>query len=426
MKLHTERKKDTQAVLEIIASPEELSKIKNKVLHKLAPQVKVAGFREGNVPIEVVEKNIDQQTLQSQFIDEAINTLYVAALKEAKIRPVAQPSVEVTKFVPYSQLEYKMEIDVVGKITLPNYKKTTIKRKETKVTAKDIDGVLKNLQTRASEKKEVKRAAKQTDEVWIDFKGVDTKGEPVKGADGKDYPLVIGSGTFIPGFEEKVIGMKVDDTKSFTITFPEDYGAKALQSAKVTFEVTVKKVNEVSLPKLDDEFAGKVGPFKTLIELKEEIKKQLVHEANHKDEREYEAELVNYLADKTKVEIPDVLIEEQKQMVLQEVRQNVVQRGMTFEEFLAAEKTSEEAYIEKEVLPEAIRRVKAGLMLSEIADVEGIDVSPEEFEARMQQLKGQYKDPKMQEEMDKPDSRREINARLRSEKTIQFLKTAKS
>ncbi len=423
MKLKSERTEDTKAKLVIVAQDEELQAIKQKTLQKLAPQVKVAGFRDGNVPMEVIEKNVDQQMLQSQFLDEAINTLYIAALKEETLRPVAQPKVEITKFVPFSSLEFTMELDVVGEIKLPDYKKHGVTRKETKVTVKDINGVIENLQTRTAEKSEVDRAAKTSDEVWIDFEGKDSKGEPVKGADGKDYPLVIGSGTFIPGFEDEVEGMKAGDSKEFTLTFPKDYGAQALQNKKVTFSVTVKKVNEVKKPELNDEFAGKVGPFKSLDELKEQIKKELEHEAKHRDERDYEAAVVNALADKTKVAIPQPLIDEQKQMVLQEVRQNVVQRGMTFEEFLASQGLSEEDYTKKEVEPEAERRVKAALMLSEIADKEGIDVSPEELEARIQAMKGQYKDPQMQAELDKPENRREVNSRLRSEKVIAFLKS---
>ncbi len=423
MKLHSERIEDTKAKLQIVAQEDELKAYKQRVLNKLAPQVKVAGFREGNVPIEVVEKNIDQQMLQSQFLDEAVNSLYIAALREERLRPVAQPKVEVTKFVPFTSLEVIMEIDVVGDITLPDYKKHGVKRKATKVTEKDIQGVLSNLQTRTAEKAEVERAAKKTDEVWIDFKGVDSKGEPVKGADGTDYPLVLGSGTFIPGFEEELDGTKAGDEKEFTLTFPKDYGAKALQGKKVTFRVTVKKVNEVKQPKLDDEFAAKVGPFKTMDELKAQIRKELEHEAKHSDERDWESAIVNSLAEKTKVKIPQVLIDEQKKMVQQEVRQNVVQRGMTFEEFLASQGISEEDYIAKEVEPEALRRVKAAMMLSEIADQEGIDVKPEELEARIQQMKGQYKDEKMQAELDKPENRREINSRLRSEKVISLLKS---
>ncbi|HMT55540.1 MAG TPA: trigger factor [Candidatus Saccharibacteria bacterium] len=423
MKLHTERKKDTTVVFEIAAESNEMSNIKNKVLHILAPRVKVAGFREGKVPMELVEKNIDEATLQSEFLNEAIQTLYLAAVKEERIRPVGQPEVNVTKFVPYEVLEFTMEIPVVGSIKLPNYKKISAKRAEVKISADQVQDVLKNLQVRAAEKTEVKRSAKLTDEAWIDFKGVDKKGEPISGADGTDYPLVLGSGTFIPGFEDNVVGMNVGDEKSFDVTFPKDYGAKALQNAKVTFTVTLKKINEVAEPKLDDAFAGKIGPFETLKQLKDDIKKQLEQEEKQRVERDFEAAIVDELSEKTEVAIPDTLIDEQQEAVLQEVRQNAIRRGLTYDEMLKSLGKTEEAYIKEEVRPEAIRRIKAGLILSEIADIENIDVEPEVLEARIQVLKGQYSDKSMQDELDKPENRREINARLRTEKVIEFLKT---
>jgi trigger factor len=423
MKLNVDRPNETQADITIAAEIEELEKIKHRVLKKLAPRVKLSGFRNGKAPIEMIEKNVDQQLFQSEFIDDAINTFYIAALKEERLRPVGQPKVEIKKFVPFTALEVFYELPVVGKVNLPNYKKISSKREDVKITAKDVDNVIDNLLIRSAEKNEVKRAAKNGDEVNIDFKGVDAKGKDVKGADGKGYPLALGSGTFIPGFEENVVGMKAGDEKEFTVTFPKDYGAKELQNAKVTFTVTLNKVMEVTKPTVDDKFAASVGPFKTVAELKADIKKQLEHEKKHKIERDYEAALVNEISDKTKVELPDSLIEEQEELVIQEVRQNVVQRGMTFEEFLTSQGTTEEKYKKEEITPEAIRRIKAGLVLSEIADIEGIDVKPEELEARIQQLKGQYPDEKMQAQLDDPESRREVNARIRSEKTIQFLKT---
>lgn len=424
MKLKVERTKETQADITISAEVEEMEKIKHRVLKKLAPRVKLAGFRNGKAPIEMIEKNVDQQLFQSEFIDDAINTLYIAALKEERLRPVGQPKVEIKKFVPFTELEVFYELPVVGEVKLPNYKKHTAKREEVKITAKDVDNVIDNLLTRSAEKKEVKRTAKSGDEANIDFKGVDAKGKDVKGAEGKSYPLALGSGTFIPGFEENVIGLKPGDEKEFTVTFPKDYGSKELQNAKVTFSVLVNSVSEVVKPKVDDKFAATVGPFKTVAELKADVKKQLEHEKKHKLERDYEAALVNEIADKTKVELPDSLIEEQEELVVSEVRQNVVQRGMTYEEFITSQGTTEEKYKTDEITPEALRRVKAGLILSEIADIEGIDVTPEELEARIQQLKGQYPDEKMQAQLEDPESRREINARLRSEKVIQFLKTS--
>lgn len=423
MKIQVERKDEVQALVHIAASEDELAKIKAKVLQKLGQNMKVAGFRAGKVPVAVVEKNIDQQSLQTEFLNEAVNMLYTAALKEDRIRPVAPPKVDITKFVPFSTLEITMDVAVVGEIKLPDYSKITIKREAVKIPKDQVDEVLNNLQTRGAEKNEVDRAAKNGDEACIDFEGTDKDGKPIDGASGQDYPLVLGSNTFIPGYEENVVGMKPGEEKSFDITFPKDYGSKDLQNKKVTFKVTLKKVNEVNEPKLDDAFAQKLGPFKTMDELKENIELELKGEADAKAERDYEAAIVNSLTEKTKVAIPEALIDEQKEVILQEVRQNAVYRGVTYEEFLKNSNTTEEEFLKTEVLPEAERRIKAGLMLSEIADKEGIDVTPEELEARIQQMKGQYKDPKTHEELDRPENRREINARLRSEKVIAFLKS---
>lgn len=422
MKIQVTREKDTKVKIDLSASPEELAQVKKKVLQRLAPTVKVAGFRDGKVPMEVVEKNIPQDQLQSEFINEAINTMYIEALREERIRPVSQPQANVKAFVPYTQLDVELELEVVGEIKLGDYKKLKSKREEQKIEKKDIDSVIDNLKTRLAEKSEVKRAAKNGDEAWIDFKGVDTKGKPVQGADGKDYPLALGSGTFIPGFEDEVVGMKPGETKDFTVTFPKDYGQKSLQNAKVTFTVTLNKVNEVKEPKVDDEFAAKVGPFKTVDEMKSDIEKQVLSEKQQRAEREYENDIVNELIDGAKLSVPETLVEEQKQAVLQEVRQSAVQRGMSFEDYLKQREMSEDDFIKKEVLPEAEKRIKAGLVLSEIGDIEGISVNNDEIDARVSILKSQYPDEQMQAQLDNPDARREIAQRIRTEKVLQFLK----
>ncbi len=424
MKLSVDRKEPTLAILTIEATAEELSQVKNKTLRTLRPRVNVAGFRKGKVPLEVVEKNVDQQLLQAEFLDEAVNTLYIGALKEERLRPVGQPKVDIKKFVPFTQLEISMELPVVGDVKLPkNYMATKAKRAEVKITKKQVDDVVENLKLRAAEKKEVKRAAKDGDEAWIDFDGVDKDKKVVDGASGKDYPLALGSGTFIPGFEDNVIGMKIGEEKSFEVTFPKDYGVAKLQNAKVTFTVKLNKVNEIVKPKSDDAFAASVGPFKSFADLESDIKKQLEHEEKHRVERDYEAAIVNEISEKTKVDIPESLITEQEEAVLQELRQNIVQRGMTYEEYLKSTGKTEDEYRKDEVNPEALRRIKAGLVLSEIGDLESISVSDEELEARIQSMKKQYPDEKMQAELDKPENRREVNARLRSEKVIAFLKT---
>jgi trigger factor len=401
-----------------------LDSVKTEVLTHLAKDhVKIQGFRTGKAPLSLVEKNVDQQLLQSEFLDSALNRAYGQALDEQKLRPVAQPEVKLTKFVPYTTLEFSAEVEVVGDIKLPDYKKVSVERKKVDVGAKDVSEVLQNLQTRIADKTEVTRAAKDGDELIIDFAGTDANtSEPIQGADGKDYPLVLGSDSFIPGFEANLVGMKPGEEKVFTITFPADYGVAALQSRKVTFTTTVNKVQELKQPKLDDEFAAKVGPFKTLAELKADIKKQVTAERETEAERDFQNELLAKIADQTEADIPDMLIENEIDRMEAEERQNLVYRGQTWEEHLTAEGVTNEQHRERQ-RDLAATRVKSGLMLAEVAEKEGVTVDDSEVNAQLAQLKTQYTDPQMQAELDKPETRREIASRIVSEKTITKLST---
>jgi trigger factor len=233
--------------------------------------------------------------------------------------------------------------------------------------------------------------------------------------------LLLGSKTFIPGFEENLVGTNAGEEKTFTLTFPKDYGVKALANKKVTFTVNVTKVQEVIEPKVDDAFAAQVGPFKTVKELKDDIKKQLTHERQHELDRDFESELVKEISDKSKVTIPEVMINDQVERLLRDLQQNLTYRGQTFPEFLEQEGKTEEQYRKDVLAPQAEERVKAGLVLSEIAEREGIEVTPEELEIRVQILKNQYQDQAMQAELEKPENRRDIAARLLTEKTLNKL-----
>lgn len=410
----------TQIKLLISATEVEMTPIKEGVVARLAKDVKLPGFRDGKAPAGLVEKNIDQNILQNDFLDEAMTQLYAKATQEEGIRPVTRPEVAIKKFAPFTELEFEVTTSIVGKITLPDYKKINIPKDKVSVTAKDVTEIIESLKSRMAEKKEVKRAAKLKDEAVIDFKGVDKDGKAIEGAEGKDYPLALGSGSFIPGFEEEIVGLKAGDEKTFDIVFPKDYGAKELAGAKVTFTITVKVVNELVDPEVNDEFAAKIGPFKTVADLKEDIKKQLTFERQREVDGKHQDEVIRAISEKTKVEIPQSLIDQQVVYNIDDIRRNLVQRGQTYEEFLKAEGKTEEEY-QKELEPQAIEQLKASLILSEIADIEKIEVAPEELEIRIQLLKGQYNDPAMQAELDKPENRRDITSRMLSEKVVEFL-----
>lgn len=418
MQVQKQQLTDTRIKLAVEADQQLLEDVKRSVLQQYKKDIRIAGFRKGKAPIELVEKHIDQAAFQREFLDMALNRMYITALGEHKIRPVSQPDVTVKKFVPYTVFEFDAEVDVIGEVVLPDYKKIKLEKKPVKVSTKDVSDVIDNLKIRLAEKKEVTRAAKDTDEVWIDFAGRDAKtNEPIQGADGKDYPLILGSNTFIPGFETNLIGVKAGDEKEFTLEFPKDYGVKALQGRKVTFTTSVKKVSQVVLPKEDDAFAAKAGPFKSIEELRSDIKKQISVEREQQNDRDYESELLSQVTEKSEVAVPKQLVDEELNRLEREERQNIVYKGQTWEEHLASEGVTDEEHREKN-RPGAEMRVRAGLALAEIAEKEKIEVLPDELELRVQLLKGQYQDPQMQAELDKPENKRELASRIMSEKTI--------
>jgi len=421
MHIKREQISATKTKLTISPNQSEINAIKDRVLVHLSDSVKVPGFREGKAPAALVEKQIDPNRLQSEFMEHSVNDIYVAAVEEQRLRPVAQPEISIVKFVPYTDLEFTAEVEVVGDIELADYKKIRLDLKKVEITAKDVNEVLENLLVRAAEKVPVERAAKKGDELVIDFSGSDAESkEPIAGGDGKDYPLVLGSNTFIPGFEDELIGAKTTKPVSFDITFPANYSVKDLQNRKVTFDVIVKTVNELQKPKLDDVFAATVGPFKTLAELKADIKKQLKAEKELEARTEFDNKLVQQIAEESVVPVPEALVNEEIDRMEEEEKRNITYRGQTWQEHLDAEGVSADEHRERQ-RPNAELRVKSGLVLGEIAAAEKIQVTPEELEIRLMLLRNQYTDPAMQAELDKPENRNDINSRLMTEKTLDFL-----
>ena len=407
----------TNITLTVEGQVADLEPIHQHVLNHFRRNVKVPGFREGKAPANMIEKHVNQQALLDEFMEHALNELYRRAVDQEKIRPVSSPNVQLKKFVPYTQLEFEAETEILAPVKLPNYKAIKLAKKKVEISTKNVDEVIKSLQTRMAERVDAERVAQDGDELIIDFEGSDPAGKPINGADGKDYPLLLGSNTFIPGFEDNLKGSKTSEIKQFEITFPKDYGVAALQNQKVTFKVDVKKVQELKKSKIDDQFARKAGPFKTLAELKADVKKQLVAKKRQQADTEYQNELMRIIADKTEIEVPKSLVEEENLRLEDQEKQNLTYRGQTWQEHLAAEGINEEEHRQRHY-PEALERVKVGLILSEIAEREGLQVTPEELEIRIQILKGQYQDPQMQSELDKPENRRDIEARLLTEKTL--------
>lgn len=422
MKHVVKKPSDTQVHLTVTLTAADLNPIQQKTIARLAKSVKAPGFRAGKVPATVAAKQIDPNHLNQEVLEDAINATAVQALDAENIMPLDRPKVDVVKYVPGEELEYTAEVEIIPAIKLGDYKKLKATKPKTDVGEKDVAEVIERLQTSMATKEDVDRAAKDGDEVIMDFKGTDKDGKEVAGATGNDYPLTLGSGTFIPGFEEGLIGKKAGDVFDLPLTFPKDYHHKPLAGAKVTFTVTVKAVKEVKNPELNDEFAAKAGPFKTIAELKADITRELTEQKEREAIDKMKDELVEQLVKGSHVPAPDVLVNDQIDSIERDFVQNLMYRGMTLEQYLEQQGLTKDEWREKELREQAIRRVQVGLALAELSKVEGIEVSREQLDSRLKEVLERYNNaPDVAKQLDTPEARRDIANRMLTEKTVDRL-----
>lgn len=417
---HTLKKlSETQLEITVLASSEDVHTAKVSALSRLARELKVPGFRKGKVPANVAEKHLDQNVLGNETIQFVIQKTLTEVVQVENLRVLDQPKIELKKFIPFDELEFTAVIDVIPEITLGNYTKLKVKRTVKKVEQSDVDDVLERVKQNFAEKKDVKRAAKLSDEVTIDFVGKKNN-VAFDGGTSEDYQLVLGSNSFIPGFEDAVVGMKPGDKKSIPLTFPKDYHAKDLKGAKVEFDVTLKTVSEVTTPELTDEVAGKVGPFATVKELTEDIRRELTSQAEREADSVYKDDLVGALVKVSRVPVPDVLVEDQLKSIERDAKQNLMYRGQTPDEYMEQQGYADEAaWRDAEFRPTAIERVKAGLVLAELSKREHVEATKEELDARLAEMLQQY--PTMKDQLDTPESRADLVNRLVTEKTLERL-----
>ena len=422
MKTTVTHESDTRVKVVVAADHAELAAAEQAALKRLAKTVKVNGFRTGHVPLEIVKKHADPNALAQETLDAALNRAVAEAFLNNDLQVLARPEVEIKKYVPGELLEFTAEADVLPEVKLGDYKKLKAKKAAVNVDKKEIDEVIERIQKGLSEKKEVKRAAKLGDEAVIDFVGK-KDGEAFQGGTGKDYPLVLGSNSFIPGFEDALVGLKAGDTKDVKLAFPKDYHVKDLAGQDVVFEVTVKKVNSVKLPALDDKFAAKAGPFTSMDDLRKDIKAEITAQAERKATDDLKDELVKQLVAKSTVSVPSVLRDDQIRSLEQDLRQNLMYRGRTLEQYFEEKGyTDRDAWVKAEANDAADARIKAGLVLAQLSKELKIEATADELAAHINAYKQQYaNNPKMAKHFDKPEAQREVANRLITEKTIDKL-----
>ena len=425
MQTKAKRLSDSRVEITVTLDKDDLKKAREKAVEKLAKTVNVSGFRKGKVPADVATKFIPENDLNAETIDYAVRSSVIEAFRKEEKSPLAIPGVNVTKYVPGEMAEYTATADIIPKVELGDFKKLDVKRPEVKVTEKDVNEMLKNLSEAFATKKVVKRAAEKTDEVVIDFVGK-KEGETFQGGTAKDYKLVLGSETFIPGFEDGIIGHEVGDKFNLDITFPKDYNVKELAGAKTVFEVLLKQVNEIKPAPIDDELAKKCGPFKNVDELKADIKKNITAQSEQRLLNKYKDDLVEALVKKSKVPAPDILISDQMNAIRNDVMRNAQARDMEFEDFLKANGETLESW-EKEARKIAEKRVKASLALQTLAVEQKITVDDAEVNAKIAELREIYKkSPDAVKNLKNPNVKNDIHNRMIIDKTLDFLVEANS
>lgn len=419
MKTTVKNLSDTKVEVTIVLDAKALADAEKVALSKLSKTMKVPGFRQGKVPVSVAAKHADPQVLQEQLIDNAISKAVAQAFIAEKLQALDRPMVDVKKYIPGETLEFTAEAEVYPTIKLGDYKKLGKKAEKVTVDEKEVDDVIEHMRQGFAKKTEVKRAAKDGDEVVIDFVG---KKDDVAfdGGTGSDYTLKLGSGQFIPGFEEGIVGHKAGETFDLPLSFPKDYHAKDLAGQKVVFTTTLKKVLELTLPDVNDELAKKTGDLKTLAELKADIKHEITTQKEREANDKLKDALIDALIEKSTVPTPETIVQAQMRSIEQDFSQNLMYRGLDLHTYLETSGyKDEDEWREKEVRPAAVHRTQAGLVLSELTNLEKIDATDAEINEHIEVHKKQYaNNPQVLKQFEDKQVQRDIANHYIAEKTI--------
>lgn len=421
MKTKVKNISDVKVELTISLGVEELKAAEQVALTKLAKEVKIEGFRKGKAPLEMVAAQVDQNVLGQEIIENALSKAVAEAFLKEKIQAINRPEVDVKKFIPGTELEFTATSEIMPKVELGDYKNLKVKKEKVSVSQKEVNETIDQILKNFAEKKEVKRAAKEGDEVVIDFLGK-KDGVAFDGGKAEKFPLELGSKSFIPGFEEGLIGKKAGDELSLDLKFPKDYHAKDLAGAKVVFEVKIHEVRENVLPEINEEFLSKLGEFKTKEDFEKQIKEDLKTQKQVEADDKFKDELVKKLAEVSKVPVPEILLEDQKQSIEMDMQQNLMYSGLSLDDYLKRMGKTREEWLENDVKAVAESRVKSGLALAELSKVEKIQSSVDELDARIAQLKEQYSNSKeVVKQLSSDDVRRNLANQILTEKTIDLL-----
>ena len=376
--------------LVIEASAEEFEAGLNAAYNKNKNKISVPGFRKGKAPRKMIEQLYGSQIFFEDAANEIIPDAYADAAKESGLDIVSQPKVSIEQLEAGKPFIFAAEVAVRPEVELGEYKGVEVTKADAEVTDADVEEELKKVQDQNSRTVSVEdRAVKDGDMTVIDFEGF-IDGEAFEGGKGENYPLTIGSHSFIDTFEEQMIGMNIGEEKELNVTFPEDYHAENLKSKPAIFKVTVKEIKEKQLPELDDDFAQDVSDFDTLAEYKDDLKKKIAERKESEAKAKKESEAIEKVVEAAKMDIPQAMIDTQVNRMLEDFAMRLQQQGLSVEQYFQYTGMTADKIME-EMKPEAVKRIKNSLVLEAVAKAENIEVSEEEFEAELQKMADMYK-----------------------------------
>ena len=390
MSLQVENMEKNMAKLTIEVSAEELEKAIQGAYLKQRNKISVPGFRKGKVPRQMIEKMYGVGIFYEDAANALIPTAYGKAYDECELDIVSQPKVEVVQLEKGKPFIFTAEVAVKPEVTLGEYKGLSVDKVSNRVTAKEVDAKLEEEQKKNARTVVVEdRAVQDGDEVVLDFEGF-VDGVAFEGGKGENYPLTIGSGSFIPGFEEQLIGAEAEKEVEVNVTFPEEYHSEDLAGKAAVFKCTVHEIKAKELPELDDEFAAEVSEFDTLDAYKADIKAKIKEQKIADGNRKKEDQAVEKAVANATMEIPEAMIDTQVNQMAQDFAQRIQQQGLSMERYFQFTGMTAESMME-ELRPQAVKRIETRLVLEAIAKAENIEITDERIDEELAKMAEAYK-----------------------------------
>ncbi len=425
MQFNLEKLDKNFVALEVTVDTEEVEEALSESYKRVVKKVNIPGFRKGHVPRVILEKQFGKEVLYEEAIDIILPKGYLKALEEYKLEPIDQPKLDVKEvFEAGNPFVFKATVEVLPEVKLGQYKGLEIEKPKLEIKDEQVNERLISLQERHAELVlSEKKSLEKGDFAIIDFEGY-IDGQPFSGGAAQAYSLEIGSGSFIPGFEEQLIGMEVGTDKDIKVTFPNDYPREELAEKEVTFKVSLKEIKVKEIPVADDEFAKSVGNFETIEDLKADLREKITEWAKQDAETSFAQAAVDQAVENAVFETPETLVKREMEDQLHRFEHNLAYQGLTLDKYLDYVKKSKEEVLE-DFRPEAMKRVKTDLVLSNIAQAENLEVTEEELNEKLQELAERYQQKnsaKLKETLESKGQLSSVKQAILLEKASDFIK----